>query len=64
LAKDAKKAWKNRGKPAQPKPARLEFYYGLPDGTVKWKDFDAFQKAFDIQENADWLYPKGPPKRF
>jgi hypothetical protein len=64
LAKDAKKAWKNRGKPAQPKPARLEFYYGLPDGTVKWKDFEAFQKAFDIQENADWLYPNGQPKRF
>lgn len=64
LAKDVKKAWKNRGKPAQPKPERLEFYYGLPDGTVKWKNFEAFQKTFDIQDNADWLYPNGQPKRF
>ncbi|MBS1160707.1 MAG: hypothetical protein H6R15_3126 [Proteobacteria bacterium] len=64
LARDAKKAWNNRGKTAQPKPAQLEFYYGLPDGTVKWKDYAAFQKAFDIKENADWMYPNGQPKRF
>jgi hypothetical protein len=64
LAKDVKKAWQNRGKPKQPKPERLEFYYGLPDGTVKWKNFDEFQKAFNVHENADWLYPKGYPKRF
>lgn len=64
LARDVKKAWKNRGKPAQPKPEQLEFYYGLPDGTVKWKNFEAFQKTFGIQDNADWLYPNGQPKRF
>lgn len=39
-------------------------YYGLPDGAVKWKDFEAFRKAFDIQETVDWLYPKGRPERF
>ncbi len=64
MVKDIKQSWKDRDKPEKQKPERLEYYYGLPDGTIKWKDFEAFQKAFNIHENADWLYPKGPPKRF
>lgn len=61
--KDRAQALLGKGPLAKgPVPAELKYFFGTPDGTVKWADWDEMEKElgpFQSGNGANLIYPNG-----